>query len=113
LIKCWEEWPLSDGYGGHAVRACDSARTAVEVALAFQPELLLLDLMMPDRDGVDALHQIRGMPSLEAVPVVFITATVDPVMLARARAQQPLAILEKPVDVLTLGSRLESMVRTP
>lgn len=96
---------------GHEVRACDSAVVAREVARGFQPDLLLLDLMMPDQDGIDALQQIRSLQGLGRVPVVFVTATVDPVMLARAQAQQPLAIIEKPVDVLTLGMRLESLLQ--
>lgn len=94
---------------GHEVLACSSAQEAWSQALAFVPDLLLIDLMMPERDGIDALDAVRALPGLERVPVVFISATVDPHMLARARQKQPLAMLEKPLDVRTIGETISRL----
>lgn len=95
---------------GHEVLACASGEEALRHSAAFEPDLLLIDLMMPGLDGVASLAALRALPALSSVPVVFISATVDPVMLARARQAQPLAVLEKPLDVRSLGATIESLL---
>lgn len=95
---------------GHEVLACASGEDAARRASTFKPDLLLIDLMMPGMDGIAALAALRSLPALNSVPVVFISATVDPVMLARARQTQPLAVLEKPLDVRSLGATIEALV---
>ena len=53
----------------------NSAR-ALETARKFQPDLILLDVVMPDFDGGDIAAQIQADPALKQVPVVFLTAIV-------------------------------------
>jgi CheY-like chemotaxis protein len=48
----------------------------VETARKFRPDLILLDVIMPNLDGGDVLTRIRSDPFLRSVPVVFLTATV-------------------------------------
>lgn len=96
---------------GHEVLACASALEGCAKASAFQPELLMIDLMMPEIDGIDALDAVRALPGLEHVPVVFISATVDPRLLERARRKRPLAMLEKPLDVRTIGVTIERLCK--
>src|SRR6185312_12449884 len=57
----WEE--------NEATRALSSARQV-------RPDLILLDVMMPDMDGGDVLIQLKDDPNLAKVPVIFLTATV-------------------------------------
>ncbi|MGI8432663.1 MAG: response regulator, partial [Chthoniobacterales bacterium] len=52
-----------------------SAR-ALETAQIFEPDLILLDVMMPEFDGGDVAAQIRADPKLKEVPIVFLTAIV-------------------------------------
>jgi CheY-like chemotaxis protein len=49
---------------------------AVETARKFQPDLILLDVVMPDFDGGDIAAQIKADPALTHVPIVFLTAIV-------------------------------------
>jgi CheY-like chemotaxis protein len=62
--------------GQYEVREENRARKALATAREFKPDLVLLDVMMPDLDGGDVLAQLKDDPNLKNVPVVFLTATV-------------------------------------
>ncbi len=59
----------------HAVRVANSGLRALEMArLAPQPDLILLDVMMPGMDGFEVLRTLRSQPETAAIPVVLLTA---------------------------------------
>ena len=59
----------------HAVRVANSGRRALQLArLAPQPDLILLDVMMPEMDGYEVLCALRAASDTAAIPVVFLTA---------------------------------------
>jgi CheY-like chemotaxis protein len=62
--------------GRYEVRAENRAIKALAAAREFKPDLILLDVMMPDLDGGDVLAQLKDDRELRNVPVVFLTATV-------------------------------------
>ena len=62
--------------GRYEVREENRALKGLSAAREFKPDLVLLDVMMPDLDGGDVLAQLKGDPNLTDVPVVFLTATV-------------------------------------
>jgi CheY-like chemotaxis protein len=62
--------------GRFEVREENEANNALRSARDFKPDLILLDVMMPDMDGGDVLVQLKDDPNLKKVPVIFITATV-------------------------------------
>ena len=59
-------------FEGWEVRTAENGRAAVAVAREFQPDLVLLDVMMPDMDGFEALRRLRQLN--DRLPVVFLTA---------------------------------------
>jgi len=65
-----------EGTNDYEVREENDARAAVSAAEAFQPHLILLDMMMPDMDGGDLAACFQTSPKLKAVPIVFLTAIV-------------------------------------
>jgi two-component system OmpR family response regulator len=91
-----------DSIGGYTVEVCGSARDALDMAIAFRPDLILLDVMMPGMDGIDALQALRGIPETAAVPVVFLTARVQPSEVARYRRLGALAVIPKPFEPTAL-----------
>jgi len=64
--------------GQHTVRGETNATRALAAAREFKPDLILLDVMMPDMDGGDVASLLKEDPYLKRTPVVFITAAVLP-----------------------------------
>lgn len=62
--------------GRYLVKVENSPRLARAAALEFHPDLVLLDVMMPDFDGGDVANQLARDPMLKAIPIVFLTAAV-------------------------------------
>ena len=58
---------------GYTVEVENSARNALEKARQFIPDVILLDIMMPDVDGYNVCQEIKNDPKLAAVPVIFLT----------------------------------------
>ena len=62
--------------GAYEVLELNDPAAAVAVARQFSPDIILLDITMPELDGGDVLSQLRADPVLQNVPVIFVTATV-------------------------------------
>lgn len=59
---------------GFAVVAADSGKTALERAKAEKPQIILLDIMLPDIDGLSVCRQLKRDPLLSAVPIIMVTS---------------------------------------
>ena len=62
--------------GGYEVREINDATAALAAAVAFKPDLILLDIRMPGLDGGDLAARLQADRQLAAVPIVFLTALV-------------------------------------
>src|SRR5690242_13633657 len=63
-----------EGTGEYIVRTLNSPEAALKTALEFHPDLILLDVIMPTTDGGYLASCLRAHPSLQNVPIVFLTA---------------------------------------
>ena len=99
-------------FGGFEVHICGSAQEAVAAAGQFRPDLILLDVMMPGMDGVDTLVALRGIPATAAVPVVFLTARVQPHEVERYRELGSLAVIPKPFEPTALAATIRAIWET-
>jgi CheY-like chemotaxis protein len=97
------------GFGGFDVRICSSAREAVDSVEQFRPDLILLDVMMPGMDGVDALLALRARAETADVPVVFLTARVQPHEVQRYRELGSLAVIPKPFEPTALADTIRAI----
>ena len=88
--------------GGFTVYSCSSGHEAVATAAGFKPDLILLDVIMPEMSGPATLAALRRIPELAAVPVIFMTAKNDPHELTSLKEQGAIAIIGKPFDPVTL-----------
>ena len=95
--------------GGFEVRACESGAEALEAVAQFGPQLMLLDVMMPDLDGPGVLGRLRERPDTAALPVVFLTAKAAPSEIQRLRALGALNVLTKPFDPMTLHEQVQAI----
>ena len=101
---------LSEVGGMEVVEAADG-RSAVEAALQERPDMILLDVMMPDMDGVQTLAALRSHVSLSRIPVVFLTAKALQSEIERLLTFNVAAVFVKPFDPLTLADRLREVAR--
>jgi CheY-like chemotaxis protein len=95
--------------GGLEVRACESGAAALDAIPEFAPQLLLLDVMMPDLDGPGVLGRLRERPATAALPVVFLTAKAAPTEIQRLRALGALDVLTKPFNPMTLHEQVKAI----
>ena len=63
---------------GHTTLEAVTGRDGVEMATTLLPDLILMDIQLPDIDGIQALREIRTVAALDAVPVVAVSASVMP-----------------------------------
>lgn len=75
------------------------------------PDLILLDVMMPVKDGLSVLRDLKSDPKLEPIPVIMVTARGDSEMLARALDAGASDYVRKPVDTLELLARIDQALK--
>ena len=76
----------------------------------FVPSLVLLDIMMPDMDGWEIFHRIRGISLLKNVPIAFITALAEPSDEERAYEIGAVDFIRKPFEKKELLSRIKNIL---
>lgn len=91
------------------VRTCGSGGEAIAAALDSPPDLLLLDVMMPELDGPATLARLRAEPALARVPVVFVTAKSLPSELQRFRALGAADVISKPFEPMQLLAQVRAI----
>jgi two-component system alkaline phosphatase synthesis response regulator PhoP len=96
---------------GYDVRTAINGEEGVEVAREFYPDLILLDMMMPEMDGVETCEKIRSISELENVVIAFLTARgEDYSQIAGFEAGADDYIL-KPVKPKVLMSRVKALMK--
>ena len=98
-----------EAVGGFVVETCDSGLDALRKAPAFKPDLILLDVMMPQMDGPETLEKLRRQPALDTVPVVFMTARVQRHEIDQYKALGAIDVISKPFDPMTLADTVRSI----
>lgn len=89
--------------GEAAVHSASSGAQALDlVAEGLRPDLLLLDVMMPDMDGPTLLAALRASPPLRSIPAVFMTAQTQDREIARLLGLGAAGVVLKPFDPLGL-----------
>ncbi len=96
-------------FGGYTVRVCGSAAEAMECAAEFLPDLILLDVMMPGLDGMDTLRALREIPATASTPVIFLTARVQPIDVAKYKELASLAVIRKPFEPTALVETIQDL----
>jgi CheY-like chemotaxis protein len=94
---------------GHDVHAVASGPECLEELQRWVPDIVLLDVMMPDMDGPTTLAAIRSGTAAPDVPVAFLTASVAPSEVARLASLGVLGVLGKPFDPMQLPTEVAAL----
>lgn len=100
--------------GVYEVREVNQGKAALTVAREFKPDLILLDVVMPDMDGGDVAASFQMDPFLKNIPVIFVTAVVRKREAGSAGMVSGGALfLAKPIDAAELVEAIEAHIRKP
>jgi two-component system, OmpR family, response regulator len=89
---------------GISVKYLRSGEEAIREALDFQPDLILLDVMMPKMDGIATIKAMKLMPKIAHIPVIFFTAKAQKEEISNYLKLGVIDVITKPFDPITLGS---------
>ncbi|MFH0962908.1 MAG: response regulator [Planctomycetota bacterium] len=105
--------------GGYAVASARDGEAGLAAARKLQPDLILLDVQMPGKNGFEVFTELRADPALRNVPVVFVTGIGEKTGIHLSASDvggflgdQPDACVEKPVDPELLLATVRKVFRT-
>ena len=90
---------------------CDSGREAIAQVQQFKPDLILLDVMMPEMDGPTTLVALRGIQAVASTPIVFMTAKAQSAEIKRYRDLGAVEVFTKPFQPMQLPNQLRELWR--
>jgi len=91
---------------GHRVIHASDGRAALAATLSEMPDLILMDIQMPEMDGYEAAQRIKADPKLAAIPLVAVTSYVMAGDHEKARAQGFVGYIEKPISTETFVAEI-------
>jgi len=92
---------------GYRVVKTSKSKPALEMMAADKPDVILLDIMMPEISGLDILRQMRRDPALAIIPVIVVTAKSMPADIKNGMEAGASTYLTKPVGFLELKEAVE------
>lgn len=96
---------------GYIVLIAKSGAQGVEIAQEKQPDLILLDIAMPDMDGFDVLTELRSIPQTSEIPVMFITALDESDEAVRGLSMGAVDYITKPVNFKEFLPKLSNILQ--
>jgi len=96
---------------GYTVHEAPDAREALNVLKTLHPDLILMDINMPDMDGYTLTAHIRALPNLGLIPIVALTANVMRGDRERSLEAGCDGYIQKPVDIDTLTQQIERFLK--
>lgn len=96
---------------GFEVATASNGKDAIEVAKKFKPDLIILDVMMPEMDGMETCHQMRNMPMLKDTLIVFLTARGEDYSQIAGFDAGADDYITKPVKPRVLISKVRAILR--
>ena len=94
--------------GNFLVEEVNDGRLAVEAAQNFKPDIIFLDVVMPEIDGGDVATKLKADAELKAIPIIFLTAIVSPKEASNQSQIGGFPFLAKPVSVDAIVKTVEA-----
>ena len=96
---------------GYTVHEASDAQEALTLLKTLRPDLILMDINMPDMDGYTLTAHIRAMPNLGLIPIVALTANVMRGDRERSLEAGCDGYIQKPIDIDTLTQQIERFLK--
>ena len=109
-ILLFAEYALTD-IGGYETLMCDSGQKALNQIEQFKPDLILLDVMMPELDGPTTLSLIRKLQAFKHTPAIFITAKIlsNEVSELLSCDAKVIKVIAKPFDPIKISDSIQAI----
>lgn len=98
-----------EAVGGFTVKIFSSGFEAIDAISDFKPDLILLDVMMPNIDGPTTLLEIRKLEEFIDTPAIFMTAKVQQDEVDALRGSGAIDVIAKPFDPMTLADTIKNI----
>lgn len=97
---------------GHKVIVAEDGEMGLTTVFEKQPELVLIDLGLPDIDGQTVIALIHQQPNLQAIPLIAFTAWPPDTAFSMARAYGCDGVITKPINTRTFANQVEAFLKT-
>ena len=92
------------------IKVATRGKKAIEIAMTTPIDIILLDVMMPGMDGPETLATLRANPATTGIPIIFMTAKVQPVEVAQLKSLGAAGVIAKPFDPMTLAAEVRTLL---
>ena len=95
---------------GWQVDIASSGIEGIDLAQNQQPDAILLDIMMPDMDGITTLSKLKANAKTRAIPVIFLTAKTQAIAKEQFQNLGVADVITKPFNAMTLASQIAKIL---
>lgn len=95
-----------EDFGEVEVKLLNSGQQLLDIAPEFSPDMIVLDVMMPEMDGLETFQKLKQMPQLAKIPVVFLTAKVQESEIKHYLEIGAFDVMQKPFDPMKLKDQI-------
>ena len=95
---------------GYTVYHAINGLAGVEAAALYEPDIIIMDIRMPDINGFEACQRIHRMPRLKNTPVIFLSANVQDTAIAKSEEVGGAQFISKPYQAQDIVQAIESLV---
>jgi two-component system cell cycle response regulator DivK len=100
---------LLDAFGYNPIK-CRDGRTALELAAKHKPDLIIMDIQLPELSGIDVIRLLKADPAMRHIPIVAVTAFAMRGDEQRIRNEGAEAYLSKPISVQTFVETVRKFI---
>lgn len=95
--------------GGHTIETCSSGQEAVDRVAGFDPDIILLDAMMPGMNGPETFKALAATGTHDTTPVIFFTGRVQSEDIASFKKLGAVGVVAKPFDPMLLAGKVREI----
>lgn len=96
---------------GFEVISASGGEEGIALAIEHKPDVVLLDLMMPDVDGTETMTRLRANPLTKEIPIIFLTVKNIDSEIDRLMGLGALAVMRKPFEPMTIGDQINEILQ--